>query len=121
MKEPSVLDYLKSRLNPWYSEKVEIPQSEMPAPGLTEVPPASTSATREPGQNFRTLMSLPWRTFLALVLALVGQFVVEPPDRNINLSLVFYALAFALLFWAYFTGEFPLPSLPDDEPVTDPE
>ena len=30
MKEPSVLDYLKSRLNPWQSEKVELAESETP-------------------------------------------------------------------------------------------
>jgi len=30
MKEPSVLDYLKSRLNPWQSEKVELAETETP-------------------------------------------------------------------------------------------
>ena len=27
MKEPSVLDFLKSRLNPWQKEKIQIPPS----------------------------------------------------------------------------------------------
>jgi 4-amino-4-deoxy-L-arabinose transferase-like glycosyltransferase len=59
MKEPSILDYLKSRLNPWQKEKIQIPpvdepgepagtENSVPNTPVAEMPasePASTDAT----------------------------------------------------------------------------
>ncbi len=138
MKEPSVLDYLKSKLNPWQSEKIEIPESEAPAPDSVDaLPPGEAGATKT-APVFHTPKAAPWRTFLALVLALIGQSAMDPTGFSfgvdtgnslresafqtaLTIGLIFYALAFALLLWAYFINEFSLPSLPEDQPETDPQ
>lgn len=126
-KEPSVLDFLKSRLNPWQSEKVEVPETVSGEP-----------APQQPGRSFQMPRSLPWRTVLALLLAFIGQSILDPtgfnfgldtgsslretqPEQALAIGLVFYAIAAAFLFWAYFVKEFSLPALPVDETVTEPQ
>jgi len=127
MKEPSVLDYLKSRL-PWSKEKIEYPigsgvSGEQESPAFTSdgAPPLNEDETREIAVKSRVPMTVPWRTFLALALALVGQSMLEPPTPILPLALGFYAFAFCLLLWAYFVNEFSLPALPEAQPEIDPE
>jgi hypothetical protein len=139
MKEPSVLDYLKSRLNPWQSEKVELAESEIPPMSSDAIPPVDGDETPKTRISFQMPKSIPWRTLLALALALFGQFTLDPTgfsfgaDTSASLretdfhsalmmGLIFYGIAVALLLWAYFAHEFSLPSLPEDvEPDTDPQ
>ncbi len=113
MKEPSVLDYVKSRLNPWQKEKVEIPAEEIqPVEEVQESQPAE----KKP-------LNLPFRTFLALAVGLAAQWLLEPKegDRNVWLAVGLYGVAIALLVWAHFVNEFSLPALPEDQPATDPQ
>jgi hypothetical protein len=82
--------------------------------------------------------SLPWRTSVAFVLALVAQFALDPtgfsfgadgvnslrqsdPERAVFVGAIFYGIAAAFLLWAYFTNEFSLPSFPEDQPANDPQ
>src|SRR5689334_22554942 len=126
MEEPSVLDYLKSRL-PWSKQKEELP---ILSPEGGEPP--------EPGPAFNLTLNLPWRTLLALALALIGQFVLDPTGLSFGvqqgsslrqsdfqtalyIGLGFYVIALGFLLWAYFVNEFSLPSLPEGEPVIDPQ
>jgi hypothetical protein len=122
MEEPSVLDYLKSRL-PWSKNKEELPtidDSQQPQPHGPRPP-----------------LNLPWRTILALILALIGQYAIDPTgftfgvdtgnslresnfQSALNIGLGFYAMALGFLVWAYFVNEFSLPSVPEDQPQTDP-
>jgi hypothetical protein len=100
MDEPSILDYLKSRL----SGRTQI---EIPAPRPLS-PPES------PGRRF------PWRTLLGLVLAILAQRQFEP-KASPQLAVVIYALALLAFLWAYATREWDLPPLPEDNPRIDPQ
>ena len=135
MKEPSVLDYLKSLL-PWNKEKLDFPVLEAEGQGGEQrveaiVPePARAPVVREK-------LVLPWRTLLALGVALIAQFILDPEPfsfgstaaydslRNTHfqqalyLGLFFYFVSACFLIWAYFIKEFTLPGLPDEEPEID--
>ena len=92
MEEPSVLDYLKSRLMPWKYPRVEIPpeeqsvldqsrqaESEIRADqSVVKVPDREETSTGESlGQK------APWASILALLLALIAQFSLGPsPERG---------------------------------------
>lgn len=94
MEEPSVLDYVKSKLNPRRG-RVELPA---PPPGPT--PPAPAAAPRR---------DRPWRALLALMLALAGQRFFEPGDgRSAAAGLALYALALGLLVWSGWRNEWGL-------------
>jgi hypothetical protein len=54
----------------------------------------------------------PWRSMLALFLALSGQALLEPQNRQVNIALALYFLAVVICIWAYFKNEWHLPALP---------
>ena len=103
-EEPSVLDYLKSKLRFWErGVKIEIPaQPEMAEPDSGKVSRAGgmDPVLPEPEQGLLaspTPMTSaqpnlwPWRSLLALLLALLGQRAWEPaPDRTAGVGLVLY-------------------------------
>ncbi|HHY89545.1 MAG TPA: glycosyltransferase family 39 protein [Chloroflexi bacterium] len=92
MEEPTVLDYVKARLMPWKktgltfpaeepaSDVEDILEPEIATPEITEVKP------REP-------IAFPWLVMAALLLALMAQRTLEPPDRSIGLAVALYTLA----------------------------
>ncbi len=121
-EEPSILDYLKSKLKFWErGQKVEIPsQAEAAqenftgAPEMAEMKPAMVEqapvAVMEPAVAKTAQPNrLPWRSLLALVLALLGQRSWDAvPDRTAGVGLVLYALALGMLVWAYLSREWAL-------------
>ena len=128
MEEPSVLDYLKSRLTPWRGKKIEIPDldSEAPAPEgegseISTSGEASLSGTSEvvsdrpmesvhPVQAIQRIV-LPWRVLLGFALALVAQLSLEPSqERGWQLGVVLYLLGAGSLAWAYLRGELQVSS-----------
>lgn len=159
-KEPSVLDYLLSRLMPGRADKIELDTSEAPsapaaAPALVTpsianeiaadetnitVTPPTTNIEPEPRTiniSFQVPQSIPWRTPIALLAALIGQFALDPTGFSFGIDtggslretdfqgaalrgVVFYGIAILFLLWAYISREFQLPSLPDDGDATDP-
>jgi hypothetical protein len=54
----------------------------------------------------------PWRSVLALFLALGAQALLEPPNRQVNIALALYILAAGICIWAYIKNEWHLPALP---------
>ena len=54
----------------------------------------------------------PWRSLLALFLALSAQVLLEPPNRQVNISVALYILAAVFCVWATFKNEWHLPALP---------
>jgi len=54
----------------------------------------------------------PWRSMLALFLALSAQFILEPPNRQANIAIALYVFAVGLVIWAYSKDEWHLPALP---------
>ena len=96
MEEPSVLDYLKAKLTPWRGQKIEIPpaESEGETVSLEEaegpqtqetatsiegaaipVPLVSPSidALARPRPGAFVKSALPWRSLLAVILAITAQ------------------------------------------------
>ena len=111
--EPSVLDYLKSRLRFWERHKEGIipvgpgpvaqPDAVAAVAGLTQ----ETAAPRRPW---------PWRSLFALALALGGQYAFEPPNRAASTGLVLYFISAAFLIWAVLVKEWVIAPLPESEP-----
>src|SRR6266542_1033611 len=54
----------------------------------------------------------PWRSVLARFLALGAQALLEPPNRQVNISLALYILAAGICIWAYLKNEWHLSALP---------
>jgi hypothetical protein len=146
MEEPSVLDYLKSRLMPWKYPRVELPPEPPPtgyaqgvdsapaasgaaepaiaqagqpgsAPGPTPVAPEQPPASQPPPGRF------PWAGLLALGLALAAQFSLGPaPQRGWLTGVLLFIGALAVLAWTAWkedlqTAPLPLPRLPDSPPT----
>jgi 4-amino-4-deoxy-L-arabinose transferase-like glycosyltransferase len=106
MEEPSVLDYVKSKLRFWQADKLELPPDEnLPKPE----PETIHSSTR-----------IPWRSLLAVVLALAGQRTFEPPSRNWMVGIGFYLLSAAFLILAVMRTEWGIAPIRAAEPRLDP-
>ena len=125
MNEPSVLDYLKYKLGMIDSlelpdEKEPQPKDELPSKKVSpphqlaaaSQPIAEVSPESEEDSSFSIHPStFPWRSLLALLLALMGQRAFEPPHQDTPLSgLVFYAAALVALFLAWRRAEWRLPA-----------
>lgn len=146
MEEPSVLDYIKSRLAFWRKEKVVLPAEHSPAPTETPIPPApipappltetSVIASAPPAIKEaadvelisftaayetsaapveKTFQRIPWVGLLALLLGLIAQFALEPPERDYKLPMFFYGMAALGVILAIRRGDWLLPPLPVTE------
>lgn len=116
--EPTVLDLYKTVTKDWGSfinfigslwdarRREELDQSlareaALPAPVIESLPV-------EPARSSH----FPWRSVLALFLALSGQFLLEPQNRQVNLAVALYVIAAGVCVWAYLKDEWHLPALP---------
>lgn len=123
LKEPSVLDYVKSKLNPWQKEKIEIPELEEAA--LKAEPAEEAGAATRPEFALRLPAYRPWRTILGIGAALLAQWMIESAGKPIEtqpllMAIGGYFLAFALLAWAALANEFALPEAETVKPKNDP-
>ena len=134
MREPSVLDYLKSKIAPWKYPGVEIPKSkawditdsdliegaepgspEQPQIPVSLEPDSSTQISHQAIQIPETQaaerkIAWPWLSLFALALALIAQYTLEPgPNRSWIPGLVFYSIALLIAVWAYLRGEWEIP------------
>ena len=102
MEEPSVLDYLKAKLNPRNWSKTE-----------TLLSPSPEDLSEEPREKKPSrLVSLPWRLLLALGFALIAQRFLEPAASNYKFALVLYAAALGLLILAILKKEWIIQEMP---------
>jgi hypothetical protein len=106
--EPSVLDYVKSRL-PWSRQRIAIPEQEAVISSAAESERARASA-----------VPMPWRSLLALSFALLAQIFLEPPRAAAPLGVAFYITALGLLGWAVLRGEWTLALPPESLEGNDP-
>jgi hypothetical protein len=107
MEEPSLLDYLKERLNLRRLLRGEEPViNTEPKTGEIEETPSIQGTMGKP---------LPWRSLLAVLLALVGQRFFEPGASTPLVGIVCYLVAAGLLGLAIFIGEWRLSSAKPDE------
>ena len=131
--EPSVLDYFKSLFRfggkgTAFSDEQGTADNQQLAVSdevlAIDVEPAQPQPTDKPEtfQPSKIQPLFPWRSLLALLFALIGQFTFEPPPTTSPLGIAFYLAAFGLLGWAIYRGEWTLeahkPSSKDEVPVT---
>lgn len=120
MEEPSVLDYVKSRLFPWKYGRLELPPVDQagaqpgPAPASQAGSALISGQTRAAAfpaeeQTRESASAWPWRGLSALILALAAQLLLEPPgERSWEFSLLLYLAAAGALGWSYLSGEWQL-------------
>lgn len=126
MDEPSVWDYIKAKLTPWRGPAPSIP----PAPEDLQVEDSQTgqeslavpgSAAQETSRAILKAADWPWRSFIALGLALAAQLSMEPrPGRTFTSGVVLYVLAFGWMAWAIWRGEWKAAPIPEGETRQDP-
>lgn len=113
-EEPSVLDYIKSKLKFWQRrEKIGIPGAEImdeTGKSIAFVEPSTFHPS-----NLQPATAWPWRSLLALTLALGGQRAFEPSGSSLGLGFALYLVAATMLIWAYWRGEWTLASQPSSE------
>jgi len=120
MKEPSVLDYFKARLNPWAKDVPEIFSSEAVQPAVEEEPfPSIGNVERELASQkavsiFKSLAATSWKTSLALVFALLAQIQLDRSAPNPFVGIFLYLVSAILFLAAFLTSEIKLPFLADD-------
>jgi hypothetical protein len=124
MEEPSVLDYVKSKLRLRGGPSLEIPPevvTEAPPPEqapilpITDQPPEPIQVEPEPSeiQSPKSIPGLPWRSLTALGLALLAQWSMRPsPDRDWMPGFILLVFAFAMLAWANLSKEWRATALP---------
>lgn len=109
MKEPSVLDYVKAKLNPWRRT-----DDFLAAVSSEQAEQTQELAPDQPIEQIERIR-LPWRSLSALFLALMAQLALEPPDRSPQLGLGLYAFAGAVLLWSIWKREWSTTDLPDNQ------
>jgi hypothetical protein len=142
-EEPSVLDYVKSLFRFGGGERIHIPhfveeEREVQQSSVISDRPVQEKLLAVSGQpkeshsdaeafelhpSSFTLHSsqtpFPWRSLLALLLALIGQRLFEPPLGSSPLGYVFYLAAFSALGWAIYRNEWSLAPLAPTSEGTD--
>ncbi len=121
-REPSVLDFFKSLLR---GKPIPIPSTEetpLSTQPETEQPPIEPIKVEEgitPAQTSAKPFArviFPWRSLLALGVALVAQISLQPrPNRQWILGLILYLLAAGWLTWAAWRQEWVPAELPSSE------
>ena len=125
MDEPSVLDYLKAKLTPWKKsritgQEISAGEADREITGHPEVVPDRQELAAPPMESAQP-RTLPWRSALALGLALIAQITLEPgPDRSWLPGVILYLISAASVVWAYKAGEWKLAPIPPDEHRIDP-
>jgi len=116
-EEPSVLDYVKSLFRFGAEERIHLPsfvEEEGPSTAATQ-PEVSVSSEIHPSTS-----PFPWRSLLALLLALIGQKLFDSAISNAPLGYAFYLGALALLGWAIYLKEWTLTPPANTSEGTDP-
>jgi hypothetical protein len=123
MEEPSVLDYIKAKLSFGKIKLPELPPAETPeAPIALAVEASAPTAVLEEraSVNQAATFRFPWQTSMAFLLVFLGQVMLEPPGRNVQLAVFFYVVGAAWLVWTVIKGEWNIAPLREDaaEPVS---
>jgi peptidoglycan/xylan/chitin deacetylase (PgdA/CDA1 family) len=112
MDEPSLLDLLKAKFT-WRNIFRRGPIEIEPEP-IVELGEGSESALVVP--RVFPVSRIPWRSVLALFLAIVAQSALNPQKNDANLGIFLYIAAAAMLVYAFLVGEWQIQS-----PVNNPD
>lgn len=102
---------------PVRARSVDLPlEQPVPSEGMTVEAAGRPAAGAVAGAT-----TWPWRSLVALGLALFGQRAMEPgPERSWQVGALFYLLAAAWLAWAYWRGEWSPAPLPAEQRRAEP-
>ena len=112
--EPTVLDYFKALLTFWRTEIPPIPELNLETERLTAVKQASHQGQDDLSGD---VIAIPWRSLLAVALALAGQIALQPSIHRGTAGGVLYLLAIGVGVWAMSVGEL---RLAEPRPRSDP-
>jgi hypothetical protein len=115
--EPTVLDYIKSIFKDWQSFTAFL-RAWADRADTTQM--VETPASESPIANPQLPTTFPWRSLLALLLALLAQRMFEPPDQKAMLGVPLYLVALGLAIWAFVRGKLTPAPLPESQVNTDP-
>lgn len=109
MEEPSVLDYVKSRLNPYRKKGSELSIRdifgfEAAAGEIEESRPEHTgegNLTPSTGVH----QPWPWRSMTGWGIAIVAQSLLEPPRSYVEWAVGLYLVSAIMMVWSIFSGE----------------
>ncbi|MBX3036220.1 MAG: glycosyltransferase family 39 protein [Anaerolineales bacterium] len=124
-QEPTVLDLYKSATKDWNSfsnflrSLWDVRKREELNASLTHQSDEIVIVEEKAIEPNRS-SAFPWLALLALVLALIAQALVEPPQRQSMLSVIFYLGAFGVAIWSYRKDEWHLPTMPAIRQMQDP-
>jgi hypothetical protein len=119
-EEPSVLDYVKSLFRFGKAEKIQLPSFAEEEPSGTGQETPTSEHQPETFQPSSLPTPFPWRSLLALFLALTGQRLFDSSIANARFGYIFYIGAFALLGWAIQRREWNLAPHAETSAGTDP-
>ncbi len=119
-QEPSVLDYLKSKLSAGGSPRIEIPLPGARGDGAQTSRGETAKHDVQRSKSAVATATWPWRSLLALGLALLAQHFYEPATASPQAGSVLYVAALGLLVWAAVRGEWTLESVPAATAGNDP-
>jgi len=106
--EPSILDFIKAKLSFGRRPAIELPTPEEQEPFPRIAAADGAAPGMRPALIWGLFSSVPWRSLLALTLALFAQALLEPPGRSGTAGSIAYALALSMLAWAALGGEWAL-------------
>ncbi len=100
MNEPSLLDFIKAKIMPWkYSISEEFLESTpLEEENFSVIDGEDDFLGNDQSVVFITKLGK-FKLLLALLLAFVGQFFLEPPDRNVPVAIIFFILSIGLVVW----------------------
>jgi hypothetical protein len=111
--EPSVLDYIKSKIFPGRNPVVEIPDED----GMIKTVPSPDKKIKTRSGS-RTIFQPVFFLIIALFVMLIGQSLLEPPYSTVSISLVFTASGIIWILYGWFSKKFHTNLYPyvDEEP-----
>lgn len=128
MQEPSVLDYLKSKLAPWKYPPVTLADGRIDDSTVSKSPieitnkqiteNASVQDTYVLQQRVSSKSSSPWRALAGLIIALLAQFSLEArPGRSWQTGVFLFVVSAGLITWSIVRNEWQIATPPEDKPV----
>nr|MBI9045385.1 hypothetical protein [Anaerolineaceae bacterium] len=117
MKEPSVLDYFKAKLNPWGNKDFEFDgwqeDEDYYIPHSEDLLEENLPLTKPKPQGYlfeRMIVIFP--IIISIFLGIIGQRMFEPETRNLPVGLFFYSLSAAILIISIILNRFELSKIP---------
>ncbi len=121
-REPTVLDFVKSLLRgkplaiPELQESPEVSQPSTEQPQEQPVGESEMAVPEETPERPDSGVIFPWRSLLALGIALLAQISLMPrPDRAWIPGVILYLFSAGMLVWSVIKGEWLLAELPEAE------